>query len=209
MIPPRHMEGDADAILRAALGHRRDWIGSGLVPPPLTIELPRLIAESEVLAEPLIWELDRQDCPPEQVIFSAPGHGHYSRVLDGLALLSRHACGIELDCLDPMGMAVIRDLKPVRARMWVPPAFLPVDRNQRGDGQHILSLLALAERHGLSTIVDEVRSAEEFDYLAQLGFSVAQGDVVAPVLDANAYAQFLAATQTHCADQPRKRWPAA
>lgn len=209
VVPPRHLDGDADAVLRAALNQHRDWTRSGLTPPPLTIELPRVIAESAQLAQPLIWEIDRQDCAPEQLIFSAPSPGQYSRALEGLALLARHSCGIELDCLDPMGMAVIRDLKPERARMRVPPSFLSDDLRAPGEGQHILSLLALAERHGLATLVDDVRSREEFDYLALLGFSVVQGDAVAPVLDANACAQFLGSTQWQAGDSPLPRWTAA
>ena len=209
VVPPRHLDGDADAILREALKQCRDWTRAGMAPPPLVIELPRLIAESAQLAQPLIWEIDRQDCAPEQLIFSAPSPGHYSHALDGLALLSRQGCGIELDCLDPMGMAVIRDLKPQRARMRVPPAFLPDNPRAPGEGQHILSLLALAERHGLATLVDEIRTREEFDYLAQLGFSVAQGDVVAPLLDANACAQFLGSTQWQPGEPDLQRWPAA
>ena len=209
VVPPRHLDGDTDAILREALKQHRDWTHAGIAPPPLVVELPRLIAESAQLAQPLIWEIDRQDCAPEQLIFSAPSPGHYSHALDGLALLSRHSCGIELDCLDPMGMAVIRDLKPQRARMRVPPAFLPDNLRAPGEGQHILSLLALAERHGLATLVDEIRSREEFDYLAQLGFSVAQGDAVAPVLDANACAQFLGSTQWQSEEPDLQRWPAA
>lgn len=209
VVPPRHLDGDADAILRDALRLSRDWAAGGISLPPLAIELPRLIAESAQLAQPLIWEIDRQDIAPDQVIFSAPSLGQYSQPLEGMALLSRLGCGIELDCLDPKGMAVIRELKPHRARMRVPPAFLPDDFRAPGDGQHILSLLALAERHGLATLVDDVRSRAEFDYLAQLGFCVAQGDAVAPVLDSNALGQFLSHTQTHRPTPDLLRWPAA
>lgn len=209
VVPPPHLDGDADAILRQALQHRRDWVRAGLTSPPLAIELPRLLAESPQMAQPLTWEIDRQDCAPEQVIFTAPSPGHYTHVLDGLALLSRHGCGIELDCLDPMGMAVLRDLRPLRGRMRVPPAFLPDTLRAPGEGQHILSLLALAERHGLATVVDDVRSRAEFDYLALLGFSVAQGDGVARMMDADACTRFLTETQEYHADAPVQHWPAA
>lgn len=203
------MEGDADAVLRAALTQRRDWIADGVNPPPLSIELPQLIAESASLAQPLIWEIDRQNCPPEEVIFTAPCAGTYSRPLEGLAHLSRQGCGIELDCLDRMGMAVIRDLKPKRARMRVSAALLSSASDAPGVGPHVLSLLALAERHGLVTLVEDVQSREQFDHLAQFGFGVAQGDPVAPLLDANACAQFITHIRLPAVTTSLQRWPAA
>ena len=73
----------------------------------------------------------------------------------------------------------------------------------------ILSLLALAERHGLATLVGDVRSRERFDCLAQMGFDIVEGDAVAPVLDADATAQFLDNTGARAVPQDRLHWPAA
>ena len=209
VLPERQLNGDTEAILRAALKQSHVWVQDGLAAPPLVIELPKALAESAELAQPLLWELDRQNCVAGQVIFSTASAGHYSHALNGMALLSRHGCGIELDCLDPLGMALIREVKPKRARMRVPPDFLPDDLRHPKGGQLILSLLALAERHGLATLVGDVRSRERFDCLAQTGFDIVEGDAVAPVLDADATAQFLDNTGARAVPHDRLHWPAA
>lgn len=208
-VPGRQLGGDTEAILHAALKQSHIWVQDGLASPPLVIELPKVLAESAELAQPLLWEIDRQNCLPGQVIFAAPSAGNYSHALDGLALLSRHGCGIELDCLDPLGMALIRKVKPDRARMRVPPDFLPEEFRNPREGQLVLSLLALAERNGLTTLVGDVRSRERFDCLAQTGFGIVEGDAVAPVLDADATAQFLYNTSTRAVPRDRQHWPAA
>lgn len=188
---PDHLAGDADALLRLGLRQLRRWDAEGLLVPRLVIELPVELAQSETMAQPLIWEIDRQEVAVDRLIFCAPPECGRGRNLSGLKLLARHGCGIELGSFDPEDLLMLHDLSPQGARLRVPQNVLRNCHADPSSGQVVLSLLALAERYDLTTLGDGVRSREEHGFLAQLGCSVVQGDAVAPLLDANGTTHFL------------------
>ncbi|WBU55746.1 EAL domain-containing protein [Paracoccus sediminicola] len=193
-VPPPHMEGDADAVLRLALRQSREWQAAGQASPTMVIDIPRDMAECARLAEPLIWEIDRQEADKHRVMFSAPPSRGRSDPLDGLLLLSRFGCAIEMNCLDQPGLRLLENEQPDLARLRIPQAFFRDCDSDPHCGKHTLAMLSLAEQYRADSLAEGVDTREEHGFLAQIGCSVVEGAAVAPVLDANATAHFLRAT---------------
>lgn len=74
----------------------------------------------EAMALPLIWEIDRQDVEARRVIFTTPDDQRRGHRLDGLGLLGRHGCGVELSCFDPEGMRLLDEQPIAAARLRIP-----------------------------------------------------------------------------------------
>ena len=191
VFAPDHLCGDADALLRLGLRQLKRWDDAGLQVPCIAVQVPLDVARSEAMALPLIWEIDRQDVEARRVIFTTPDDQRRGHRLDGLGLLGRHGCGVELSCFDPEGMRLLDEQPIAAARLRIPQGALRDCHLDPSRGQVVLSLLALAERHDLPTIADGVCSRDEHGFLAQLGCSVVQGDAVAPLLDADGATNFL------------------
>ncbi|WBU64920.1 EAL domain-containing protein [Paracoccus aerodenitrificans] len=191
VVPPVHLAGDAYTTLCTALRQYSVWRDEGLKTPPLVIELPREIAETAQLAQPLIWEIDRQDMDSQRIIFSAPSSGGRDTRLEGMALLARFGCGVEVNCLDQMALQILGEVDPEIARLRIPAGFLENCHSTPQSGRLILSLLAVADRFGAQSVAETVESRKDHGFLAQLGCNIVQGEAVAPVLDPGATAVFL------------------
>ncbi|MFV0291799.1 MAG: EAL domain-containing protein [Paracoccus sp. (in: a-proteobacteria)] len=188
-VPPVHLYNRTDAILHMILKQYRDWQSDGVLVPPAVISLPHQIACSTKLAQPLIWEIDRQETNPDQIMFSLSAHTNDS--LPGQTLLTDFGCSIELSYPDQTGIRLLNMLSPGSVRLRIPAELTRNEHIKPQQGQAILSVLALAERHGMTTIASHVETRESYGFLAQLGCDAVQGDIVAPILDADGTAHFL------------------
>ncbi|MFV0408759.1 MAG: EAL domain-containing protein [Paracoccus sp. (in: a-proteobacteria)] len=203
-VPPSRLQGDTGGVLRLSLDQVRAWRMQGLRPPEIAIPLSLRAVESAEEARLLLWEIDRQETDAGRLIFCAPSSNGRSIKYAGLSLLAQSGCGIELDCLCPDLMARMQDHRPGLSRMRIAPAFVQGCHRNPHRGQLALSLLALAERHGLSSIAEGIATREEHGFLAQLGCDIIQGEAVAPLLDGDGTAHFLHATSR---PQPRMNLP--
>lgn len=191
VVPPVCLDGNCVTVLYESVQRLRCWSAGGFPLPRVVISLSYDVVESPALAQDLIKEINQLELIPDRVIFSAPRPAGRQDEYQGLVRLAQSGCGIELCCLDPMSITLLSNLPRERARLRLPPSVFENCHTDVQRGKIILSILALAERHHLTSIADEISVQEDYGLLAQLGCSIASGDAVVPVLDADATENFL------------------
>lgn len=184
-------------VLRQAFAALRVWDRMGARVPLLSLPLSDRALADPATADAILWELDRQDLPPErlEVEVTEPVGRHGGRLPVGASLqrLGTAGCAVALGEFGT-GSAGLDDLRRFGMRR------VRIGRNfiagcdRRADQQRmILAILALAEHLGLATLADGVATQEEQAFLAQIGFNGVQGPAVAPPLEPAAVDDFLLA----------------
>ncbi|WP_186827252.1 EAL domain-containing protein [Paracoccus aurantiacus] len=203
---PGYLVNDTDGLLRLGLQQLKAWDAAGLHVPQLAIELPTTISRHKIMADPLIWEIDRQSVATNRLIFCAGSDAGRMDEQAGLALLAQHGCSLEISSTDPADLRALRDMRIVGARLRIAEAELRNCDRDANSSARAQSLLMLADRYGLASLADGVSTPRQHGLLAQLGCSVVQGDAIAPLLDADAttyYLRNLTAIDMHPVAVPR------
>lgn len=193
MLAPNsfHQLIDAEALahltcraVSEALTALRHWDQNAFGLDFMTLRLdPRLLMRPD-LADLLLWELDRQDVPPLRLVISVPEEvtldGAPVIALANIERLAAAGCQIEVisAAKDDAGPAFGRP-RVTASRMRIGEDIITgCDRSVRQQVM-ILAVLALADRLGLVTVAEDVGSAHEHAYLAQIGIAQVQGPGVA------------------------------
>ncbi|RCW82048.1 EAL domain-containing protein [Paracoccus lutimaris] len=194
-LDPRTLTEITRAALRQALTALRGWDRLGMRVPFVSMQIPdRELAESDI-ADAIIWELDRQDLAPDRLELEVSDPigrmGGRLPVSETLQRLAAHGCRIALGNFGS-GSAGLADLRQFGIRRVRIGREFIAECDRREDQQHmILAVVALAEHLRLTTLADGVDTAEEYAFLAQIGFNAVQGRAVAPLLDAGGIDAFL------------------
>ncbi|CAM3197881.1 EAL domain, c-di-GMP-specific phosphodiesterase class I (or its enzymatically inactive variant) [Paracoccus aminovorans] len=188
--------GQATAhALREALACLKGWDRMGARVPMLTLPLSDRSLADPLLADSLLWELDRQDLSAARLeieIREPIGRsGGRMPVTASLQRLAAAGCTLVLGEFGT-GSAGLADLRRFGiGRVRVGREFV-ADCHRRADQQRmILAILALAEHLRLATLADGVANPDENAFLAQIGFGAVQGPAVAPAMEAQEIDRFL------------------
>lgn len=182
-------------VLRQALTCLKGWDRLGARVPQLSLPLSDRMLADPLLADTLLWELDRQDLSPARLEIEITEPiglaGGRMPVTAGLHRLAAAGCALALGAFGT-GSAGLADLRRFGiSRVSIGREFVS-DCDRRADQQRmILAVLALAEHLRLATLADGVATMDENAFLAQIGFGAVQGPAVAPAMDAAEVDAFL------------------
>lgn len=185
----------ATHVLRLALDSLKGWDRMGARVPRLSLALSDRMLADPLLAESILWELDRHDLLPDrlEIEITEPIGRSGGRVPVTASLHRLMAAGCALALGDfGTGSAGLADLRRFGvSRVRIGREFV-ADCDRRADQQRmILAILALAEHLRLTTLADGVMTADENAFLAQIGFAAVQGPGVAPAMPASEVDDFL------------------
>lgn len=178
----------AQHVLRQALSCLKSWDRMGGRVPLLSLPLSDRMLADPLLADTVLWELDRQDLLPArlEIEVSEPigRSGGRVPVTASLQRLAAAGCTLALGEFGT-GSAGLADLRRFGiTRVRISREFI-ADCDRRSDQQRmILAILALAEHLRITTLADGVANADENAFLAQIGFGSVQGLAVAPAMPA-------------------------
>ena len=174
----------ATHVLRQALDCLKGWDRMGARVPRLSLPLSDRMLADPLLADSILWELDRHDLLPDRLeieICEPIGRsGGRVPVTASLHRLAAAGCALALGEFGT-GSAGLADLRRFGvSRVRIGRDFV-ADCDRRADQQRmILAILALAEHLRLATLADGVMTPDENAFLAQIGFAAVQGPAVAP-----------------------------
>lgn len=185
----------ATHVLRLALDSLKGWDRMGARVPRLSLPLSDRMLADPLLADSILWELDRHDLLPDrlEIEITEPIGRSGGRVPVTACLHRLMAAGCALALGDfGTGTAGLADLRRFGvSRVRIGREFV-ADCDRRADQQRmILAILALAEHLRLTTLADGVMTADENAFLAQIGFAAVQGPAVAPPMPAAQVDEFL------------------
>lgn len=185
----------ATHVLRLALDSLKGWDRMGTRVPRLSLPLSDRMLADPLLADSILWELDRHDLLPDrlEIEITEPIGRSGGRVPVTACLHRLMAAGFALALGDfGTGSAGLADLRRFGvSRVRIGREFV-ADCDRRADQQRmILAILALAEHLRLTTLADGVMTADENAFLAQIGFAAVQGPGVAPPMPAAEVDDFL------------------
>ncbi|WP_134678855.1 EAL domain-containing protein [Paracoccus ravus] len=167
--------------LQYGLAALRGWDGLGAV-SFLSIALPEQALCDPLLAEDVLWEIDRQELAPDRLEIEVidPHLRGTARetATRTMCRLAMSGCRIALGDFGIAGVG-LEELRRVQARrMRVGRRFLAGCDSRVAQQRMILAILALAEHLGLETLGDGVETSEERGFLSQIGFTALQGPAV-------------------------------
>lgn len=185
----------ATHVLRQALDCLKGWDRMGARVPRLTLPFSDRMLADPLLADSILWELDRHDLLPGrlEIELCEPIGRSGGRVPVTACLHRLAAAGCALALGDfGTGSAGLGDLRRFGVgRVRIGREFV-ADCDRRADQQRmILAILALAEHLRLATLADGVATQDENAFLAQIGFAAVQGPAVAPPMPAADVDDFL------------------
>lgn len=186
----------AREILRQALDAVKGWDAAGVGVDTITIPFGENQISHPDLADTVLWELDRQDMPPNRLAIVVSNSAELGQVpgdaTDNLARLAAAGCRIEVDEFG-LGGASAKILRKFGA------STVRISRKFVEDCDHaieqqrmILAILALGEHFALPTVALDVQSGAERAFLAQIGVARLQGPAISAPIDRIAMDRLLA-----------------
>ncbi|AGT09991.1 EAL domain-containing protein [Paracoccus aminophilus] len=185
--------------LSQGLTAMRQWDRAAVGVDALTLRLPDQLLAEPLLADLLLWELDRQDVPPMRLIVSVAGGaggGSERERLGALHRLAAAGCGVEFDEFGIGGAggiatALAKSQPQGLRRLRLGEPFLR-DCDRDSDKQRmILAVMALAEHLDLEVSAAAIAAPGELAFVTQIGVAQVQGPGVAAALPLAAVAGYL------------------
>lgn len=200
-------------MLRQAGTALQSWDKAGWNVGTISINLSEYELAETVMAEILLWELDRLDLHPSRLVIEvlesvAPPQlsGDDARdaaIAGNLRRLAAAGCRIDLDDFGTgfASLDSIRQFGPQRLK--IDRRFIAGCDSAPEQQRMILAILALADNLGLDTLAEGVETVGEQAFLTQIGCNQLQGYAIARPMPFHETGAFLASRASMLAHLPQ------
>ncbi len=184
-------------VIDAALGHARNWFGSGAAWMPLTINLsPRELQHPDLLAH-LDDSLERYDQPPSALAFelteAISGQTTRPVIRENIAGIQRRGIGLVMDDFG-QGQASLNALRELPlSGLKVDPGLLQQAMVERYERAVVETTVTLGRELGIPVVAEGLETPAHLAFAQSESFSCGQGTVLSPPLTPASVPELLAA----------------
>jgi diguanylate cyclase (GGDEF)-like protein len=182
-LPWLHNAGLSEQLTKAmidqALNALTIWDGLGLNVPTVALNLSTLELQNPVLADLVLWELDRQNLRPERLVLeileSVAASSDDDIMVRNIARLAEAGCGIDLDDFGTGHASIANIRRFAVGRIKIDRSFVTGVADDPKQHQLVDAVISMASRLDLSTVAEGVETAAEIAAVRALGCKHLQG----------------------------------